>query len=413
MTPTPRAVRAALAALPLAALAACTATAPRGAATPEARALDTLAPRALAVAAERYRRAALAHDPARGIPRSTNPDGTWRVVGVSDWTSGFFPGTLWQLAEHTGDAALRAQAERWTTPLAAITSGRTDHDLGFQFMSSLGRALRVTGDERWRAPLLGAARTLAARFDPRVGAIRSWDWGTWQYPVIVDNLMNLELLTWAARSGGDPAWAGIARAHADRTLRDHVRPDWSTFHVVEYDSVTGAVRRKQTRQGFADSSTWARGQAWAIHGYTMMARETGDARYADAARSLADRVLPRLPSDHVPCWDYDAPDCPAGAPRDASAAAIMAGALLELGPRVGGDDGARYVAAAERMLASLASPAYLAPAGMASLLAHATGDLPQNGEIDVGIAYADYYFVEALRRWLDLRRSSTVDRRRP
>lgn len=364
-------------------------------------ALDTLARGALAFAAEQYRRTAGALDPAAGYPRSTRADGAWRTVAIHDWTSGFFPGTLWQLAEHTGEPALRAQAERWTWPLEAITRGRYDHDLGFQYFTSFGNAYRITGDARFRAPLLDAARHLAGRHDPRVGLIRSWSWGEWRYPVIVDNLMNLELLLWAADHGGDPAWERIARGHADRTIQNHLRPDGGSFHVVDYDPATGQVLRRMTRQGFADTSTWARGQAWGIYGYTMLHRETGDERYLRTARRLGDYALARLPADHVPCWDYQAPGCPDRAPRDASAAAVMASAFLELGARVGGAPGDRYRRAAERMLVSLASPPYLARGtGARSVLLHSVGDLPRNGEVDVGISYADYYFVEALVRYL-------------
>lgn len=366
--------------------------------------LDTLARDALAFAAVQYWRAATTHDPANGIPRSTAPDGSWRTVDIHDWTSGFFAGTLWRLADEAGDDTLRAQAARWTLPLAAITSGQFDHDLGFQYETSFGNALRVTGDARWRAPLLDAAAHLATRYDTRVGAIRSWSWGEWKYPVIIDNLMNLELLLRGTREGGDTSWARIARDHGDRTMHEHVRADGSTFHVVDYDPATGTVLRRMTRQGYADSSTWARGQAWAIYGYTMLHRETGDARYLQAARRLADWALAHVPADGVPCWDYDAPSCPQGTERDASAAAIMASALLELGPAVGGTAGERYRQAAARTLTTLASPAYLARGTTsAAVLLHSVGDHPRDSEVDVGITYADYYFVEALQRWLALR----------
>ena len=377
------------------------------AADPAAARLDTLARDALDFARGQYTRAAVALDPARGIPRSTAPDGSWRVVDIHDWTSGFFAGTLWRLAEVDGDPALRMQAAQWTLPLAPITSGRYDHDLGFQYNTSFGNAWRITHDTSWRDHLLDAARHLAARYDPRVGAIRSWSWGEWRYPVIIDNLMNLELLLRGAREGGDTSWVRIARDHADRTLRDHVRPDGSTFHVVDYDPGTGAVVRRMTRQGYADSSTWARGQAWVIYGFTMLHRETREPRYLAAATRLADRALARVPADGVPCWDYDAPGCPDTAPRDASAAAIMASALLELGPMVGGADGERYRTAAMRTLTTLASPAYLARGTpSAAILRHSVGDHPRDSEIDVGIVYADYYFVEALQRWLQSRQAT-------
>jgi uncharacterized protein YyaL (SSP411 family) len=366
--------------------------------------LEHSARRALAFAAEQYRRAATTLDPAAGYPRSTRPDDTWRTVRIDDWTSGFFPGTLWLLADYTGDTVLRAEAERWTWPLAAITAGNYDHDLGFQYLSSFGNAYRVTGDERFREPLLDAAAHLARRFSPAVGAIRSWSWGEWQYPVIIDNLMNLELLLRAARLGGDTAWVRMARSHADRTLENHLRSDGGSFHVVDYSPENGTVLARMTRQGLADSTTWARGQAWGIYGYTMLHRYTGDVRYLIAARQLADYVLPRLPADHIPCWDYQAPGCPATAPRDASAAAIMAAALPELAARTGGEDAVRYQAAAERMLEALTSPAYLAlGTSTPSILRHAVGDLPRGTEVGAGIVYADYYFVEALLRYLGRR----------
>lgn len=266
----------------------------------------------------------------------------------------------------------------------------------------------MTGDERFHAPLLDAAAHLAGRYDPRVGLVRSWSWGEWRYPVIIDNLMNLELLLWGARHGGDPVWARVAAHHADLTIANHVRGDGSTFHLVDYDPATGRVLRRMTRQGFTDSSTWARGQAWAIYGYTMLHRETGDPRYLRTARTLADYVLPRLPADQVPCWDYQVPRCPDGAERDASAAAIMASALLELGDRVGDAAGARYRGAAMRMLTALSGPPYLARGTASrSVLLHAVGDHPRGSEIDVGINYADYYYVEALLRY---RRSRAAPR---
>ena len=371
--------------------------------------LDVAARAALDSAASRYRRSARALDPAAGYPRSTNTDGSWRSVPRSDWTSGFFPGTLWYLHEYTRDPELRTQAERWTQPLAAITSGSYDHDLGFQYYTSFGNALRITGDARFRVPLLDAAGKLAGRFDPRVGAIRSWSWGEWRYPVIVDNMMNLELLFWGAAHGGEARWRDIARGHADKTLANHVRADGGSFHVVDYDPATGSVTRRMTRQGFADSSTWARGQAWAIYGFTMAYRETRDPRYLATARRGVEYVVARLPADGVPCWDYQAPGCPQSAPRDASAAAIMASALLELSTLTTGAEAGRHRATAERMLTALTSSAYLGQgASQQSILVHAVGDLPRNGEVDVGINYADYYLVEALLRYLELRGAANV-----
>ncbi len=368
--------------------------------------LDSLAVQSLSFAQQQYRAAAAAYDPAKGYARSTGPDGSWRTRGINEWTSGFFPGVLWQLYAYTGDPALREQAERWTLPLAAIPNGKYSHDLGFQFNTSFGNAYRFTGDQRFLPPVLNAARLLAARFNPPVGAIKSWDWMDPKrpYPVIVDNMMNLELLFWAARKGGDQEWPRLAVKHAQTTIANHLRADGGSYHVVVFDPNTGAALERITHQGFADSSTWARGQAWLIYGFTMAYRETHDARFLQTARQVSDYALARLPADHVPCWDYQAPGCPETAERDASAAAIMASGLLELSTHVTGSDAVRYRAAAEGILGTLASPAYLAR-GTAnqSLLLHSVGSKPGNSEVDVGMIYADYYFVEALLRYLELR----------
>jgi len=377
------------------------------AATPPgaASSLATLSVALLEQAAGRYASAAVSRDPASGFPRSADGSGKWRVTSVHDWTSGFFPGTLWYLYAATGDPALRAQAERWTRPLVEIPNGSYNHDLGFQFNSSFGNAYRFTGDTAWRAPALNAARLLAGRFNPAVGAIKSWDWtGADQpYPVIADNMMNLELLFWGAEQpGGDPEWRTIALRHARTTIANHLRPDGGSFHVVVFDPTTGAVRARITNQGFADSSTWARGQAWLTYGFTMAYREVGEPEFLLTAQRVADYAIARLPADGIPCWDYQAPGCPDSTPRDASAAAITASALLELSTFIADADARRYRRTAERILASLASPAYLRPSPAEPLLAHSVGSLPGKSEVDVSLIYADYYFVEALLRWREL-----------
>lgn len=387
-------------------LAGCVPALPPAAAPPApvGPGLEELAHSALQFAATQYLQTARSLDPADGYPRATRTDGTWARVSINDWTSGFFPGTLWYLYEYTRDPELRAQAERWTLPLADIPRGRYDHDLGFQFFNSFGNAYHITGEERFREPVLRASRLLAARFSPAVGAIKSWDDPTqWSYPVIVDNMMNLEMLFWAARHGGDPGWRALAVRHAETTIEQHLRPDGGSFHVVDFDPGTGRALRRVTHQGSADSSTWGRGQAWLTYGLTMAYRETGDERFLRTARRAADYALARLPGDHVPCWDYQAAGCPESAERDASAAAITASALLELSTHVAGREGARYRQAAEAILASLASERYLARGSSApSILLHSVGHRPAGTEIDVGIVYADYYFTEALLRYLEL-----------
>lgn len=342
-----------------------------------------------------------------GFPRTTDK-GEVVMVGPGDWTAGFFPGSLWYLYEHTGDAKWRLAAADYTTRTAPAKFDKSQHDLGFMLGAGYGNGYRLTGDPAYRDALLAGATTLVTRFNPKVGSIQSWDlWknSSWAFPVIVDNLMNLELLTWAARSAVEPRYRDIAVTHADTTLRNHFRPDGSSYHLVDYDPQTGKIRSRVTVQGNADASSWARGQAWALYGYTMMYRETKKEDYLRQAHKIAAFFMqhPRLPADKVPYWDFDDQAIP-NAPRDSSAAAIVASSLLELASFSNPEQGRAYRAFAEAQLRSLASPAYLASGGEGGndnggfLLKHATGHKPAGKEIDVPLNYADYYFLEALLR---------------
>jgi hypothetical protein len=266
--------------------------------------------------------------------------------------------------------------------------------------SSFGNSYKVHPSPETKAILLQSARTLSTRFNPAVGCIRSWDRRKWPFPVIIDNLMNLELLLWASENGGSPEMRQIAISHAEHTMRNHVRADGSTFHVISYDTTTGSVLERVTHQGAADSSTWSRGQAWAINGFTMVYRYTHDPKFLETARRVADYFLAHLPADHVPYWDFQAPGIP-NEPRDASAAAIAASGLVELSRMVKGPDAERYRTAAGEILRSLSSPPYLAvDRGTRGVLRHATGHAPAKSEIDVSLIYADYYYIEAALRWL-------------
>ncbi len=335
------------------------------------------------------------------LPRSFE-NNRRRMVGPKDWTSGFFPGALWYLYEYTNDPKWKVAAHDYTTRLEPIKDFRDHHDVGFMLGCSYGNGYRLTGDPAYRAVLIQGARSLATRFKPEVGAIRSWDFGRWKYPVIVDNMMNLELLTWAARESGETQLHEIARQHADKTRQHHFRPDGSSYHLVDYDPATGTVLKKQTVQGFADNSAWARGQAWGLYGFTMMYRETRQPEYLAQAGSIARFILnhPRLPADKIPYWDFDAPNIP-DAPRDTSAAAIMAAALLELEGFVSPAFGRQCRELARQQLLSLSAPPYLGTVGANGgfLLNHAVGHIPEKHEIDVPIIYADYYFLEALLRY--------------
>ncbi|HEX8327110.1 MAG TPA: glycoside hydrolase family 88 protein [Hymenobacter sp.] len=340
-------------------------------------------------------------DPAK-YPRSSNADGSFSAVASSDWTSGFFPGSLWYLYEYTKDKKWEAEARRWTAGLEKEQFNRGTHDLGFMLYCSYGNGLRLTNDPAYRAVLLAGAKSLMTRFNPRVGAIKSWDTKQWQYPVIVDNMMNLELLFWATKASGDSSYYKAAVTHALTTMKNHFRPDNSSYHVVNYDTLTGRVLARETAQGFANESAWARGQAWGLYGYTATYRATKDRRFLAQAQRIADFFLhhPALPADKVPYWDFNVPTPgPANEPRDASAAAIAASGLLELS-QYAGKQGAEYKQAALQILESLSSPNYLAKPGTNNdfVLMHSTGHKPAKSEMDVPLVYADYYYIEGLLR---------------
>lgn len=355
-----------------------------------------------ALAATQYK-VLMQQTPADRMPK-TYDAGKQKVV-TSDtrwWCSGFYPGALLYIYEYTGDTAILGEARKRLLLLEKEKHYTGNHDLGFMMYCSFGNAYRLTGEQRYKHTIDTAALSLATRYRPSVKAIQSWDSSkNFKCPVIIDNMMNLELLEWVARNGGSKHLDSIAVNHANTTLRNHFRPDYSCYHVVDYNLATGGIRRKGTWQGYADSSSWSRGQGWALYGYTMMYRFTRDKRYLEQARHIAAFLLhhPRMPEDGVPYWDFDAPDIP-DAPHDASAAAVMASALLELGQY----DAAKkkhYVQAAEKMLRSLSSDTYRAKAGSNGgfLLMHSVGALPFKGEVDVPLTYADYYFLEALLRY--------------
>jgi len=338
------------------------------------------------------------------IPR-TFENGKLKTVAPKDWTSGFFAGSLWYIYEFSNDPKWLAAATDYTVRLESIKDYRSSHDVGFMLGCSYGNGYRLTRNPAYRDVMLEGAATLATRFDPKVGLLRSWDHGTWNYPVIIDNMMNLEFLMSATRESKETRFREISISHADKTLRNHFRTDSSSFHVVDYNPANGEVLARKTHQGAADDSAWARGQGWALYGYTMMFRETSNPAYLAQARKVADFILkhPRLPADKIPYWDFDAPGIPE-APRDASAAAVMSSALIELSTMVAGDPGKPYLELARQQLLSLSSPAYLAKAGDNGnfILMHSVGNLPAKSEIDVPLSYADYYYLEALLRYRNL-----------
>jgi unsaturated chondroitin disaccharide hydrolase len=337
------------------------------------------------------------------LPRTINADGILKTSDSRWWTSGFYPGCLWYLYEYTKDEAIRTDAAEMTARVEREKFTTNNHDVGFMIYCSFGNGLRLTGEEKYNEVLLTGARSLSTRFRPNIGCIQSWGSRKgWQCPVIIDNMMNLELLMWAFKKSGDSSFYKIAVSHADTTIKYHFRSDYSTFHVVSYDTITGKVEARQTAQGFADSSAWSRGQSWGLYGYTMMYRETGLDRYLQQARHIAGFLInnPNLPEDKIPYWDYNAPGIP-DATRDASAGAIMASALIELSSFVDKEEGKKYLKVAETQIRTLASPFYRAKLGENGnfVLMHSVGSIPGNSEVDVPLTYADYYFIEAMMRY--------------
>jgi unsaturated chondroitin disaccharide hydrolase len=330
-------------------------------------------------------------------PRSIE-NGKLKLVKSADWTSGFFSGELWLLYEYTGKQQWLTEARKYTALIEGQQFNGTTHDLGFMIYRSFGNGYRLTGDTAYRKVIIQAAKTLSKRFNPVAGVIRSWDFtmDKWQYPVIIDNMMNLELLFEATTLTGDSSFYKIAVAHANTTIKNHFRTNYSSYHVVDYDPATGAVRQKNTAQGYSDSSSWARGQAWGLYGYTMCYRETKDIVYLQQAQHIANYILSNLPADKIPYWDYNAPGIP-NEPRDASAACITAAALYELATYTGNNS--TYTKTADKILSELVKN-YLSPAKQNSgfILLHSTGHKPAKSEIDVPLIYADYYFLEALLR---------------
>lgn len=344
------------------------------------------------------------------FPRSIHADGSYRLENAKDWTSGFYPGSMWLAYDLTGDEALASEARKYTNRLEDIQYYTGNHDIGFMMFCSYGHALRLKPESKDKQILVNSSESLCKRFSPEVGLIRSWDFGDWSYPVIIDNMMNLEMLFWASEQTGNSKYRDIAIAHADKTLKNHFREDMTSYHVVSYAVPSGKVESKGTFQGYSDSSAWARGQAWGVYGYTMCYRFTQNPVYLEAAHKIAQFIMNNRPSenDFIPYWDYNAPDIP-NAPRDASAAAVTASALLELNGYTEDKNLSNdYTAYAENILKQLSSSDYLAKEkeNKGYILLHSVGSFPHNSEVDVPLNYADYYYLEAMKRYKDLKKFS-------
>ncbi|CAN5688450.1 glycoside hydrolase family 88 protein [soil metagenome] len=340
-------------------------------------------------------------DSPRFFPRTFEHD-TLKLVASKDWTSGFWPGILWMMYENSGKEIFNTNARYYTSLMVKELTNNDSHDVGFKVYCSYGQAYRLTNEAVYKEAIIKAAATLCTRFNSRIGCIRSWNAKGraigWAYPVIIDNMMNLELLFEATKLSNDSTFYNIAVSHANTTLKNHYRANFSSYHVVDYDTATGNVIKKNTAQGYADESSWARGQAWGLYGFTMCYRETNNPVYLQQAEAIAGYILnnPNLPADMIPYWDYDMPD-KSTAPRDVSAATITASALYELSGY--SKNSKKYLQAANKILnnviKSYRSPL---PSNHGFILLHSTGHKPVDSEVDVPIIYADYYYLEALMR---------------
>lgn len=338
------------------------------------------------------------------IPRSIGLNKKhWSMVDIHDWTSGFWSGILWYDYEVSHDDEIKVKAMKYTDCLFPLLSSehKNDHDIGFQIFCSFGNAYRLTKNEIYKKAILAGANKLAGLYNPKVGTILSWPWAKdmgWPHNTIMDNMMNLEILFWAARNGGSHDLYDIAVSHAKVTMKNSFRSDGGNYHVAVYDTIDGHFIKGVTNQGYSDSSLWARGQAWAIYGYTMVYRETRDKTFLKFVEKVTDLYLQRLPVDYIPYWDFDAPNL-LKQPKDASAAAIAAAALLELSTLEDNIELARrYFEVSIRMLRELSSARYRDKEKSAFIL-HCTGNYPAKYEIDASINYADYYYIQALLRY--------------
>ncbi len=336
---------------------------------------------------------------------STYKNGGIDFVPVEDWVSGFFAGSLWYMYELTGDEFWAEKAQKHTEILEEIQYLTWHHDVGFMVYDSYGNGLRLKNIEGYDKILETTAESLCTRFHEGAGILQSWNvdrgWQAtrgWTCPVIIDNMMNLELLFEVSEMTGNDKYKNIAISHADKTLENHYREDYSTFHVVDYNPETGEVLGRCTAQGYSDDSAWARGQAWSIYGYTVAYRYTQDPRYLAQAENVYGFLFnhPNMPEDLVPYWDFNCPDIP-NTNKDVSSASIIASSLYELHYMTGK---AEYKETADKMVESLSKAPYRAEQGTNGgfILTQSVGSIPHGSNIGVPLNYADYYLLEALVR---------------
>jgi unsaturated chondroitin disaccharide hydrolase len=332
-------------------------------------------------------------------PVSGGDSGTWTTRSPSDiaegWTSGFFPGQLWLLYQATGSTKWLDAAQAWTAPLATQAAGRPfdPTDIGFIIGTSFGNGYRLTGNPDYKSVLMETGNSLSTLYNPQVGAVQSWTFPQYHFPVIIDSMMTLGPLQWSG--SGNSTWAGIAATHAQTVTANLVRRDGSTYQLSDFNPATGAPESPQYYQtgGLSATSVWARGQAWALYGFVQAYQTSDNPAFLQTAEDVANYFVGQLVADRtwIPPWDFDAP---MGAPVDTSAAAIAADGLVMLST-VAGTMGASYLLDAENILGALSS--YLdtgSPNGESVLI----DGFPGNGGTNTALIYGDYYFTEALLR---------------
>ena len=335
----------------------------------------------------------------QGIIPYTSKEGRYFASpydGNSWWTGGFWPGLMWQLWHATGEEVYRREALR-VEELLTAEFRRFDllnHDVGFMYLLSTGAHYRLTGDAQACSDTLHAATLLAGRFNPN-GFIRAWPQRERAGYAIIDCMMNLSLLYWASEQTGDPRFEQIARIHADTTIREFLREDGSSCHIVIFDPATGKALDRPAGQGYAPGSSWSRGQAWALYGFTLSGINTGEQRYIDAARRCAAYFIAHIREDGLTDSDFCQPKDEERI--DNIAGACAACGLLELADLVGGEEGEGYRAAAMRLLHALDELCADWSDDAPGILQKCTASYHDDGAgRHINILYGDYFFVEAL-----------------
>jgi unsaturated chondroitin disaccharide hydrolase len=365
--------------------------------TPCAQKLDSLVEHGLQFAHKQLNSTVSEMGDSTNYPKRTNETGKWNIIKPYSWLAGFFPGCLWHMYRWTLDSTWKSLAEKWMVRLERQKNNIRDTDMGFLIFYSFGNGYRITQNETYKEVLLQAARSLAMRYNHIVKCMKSW--GFYTFPVIIDHMMVLELLFWASKNGGESELYDIAKNQALRTMKDHVRSDGSTYQIVDYDPTTGEIIEKATKQGYSTESTWSRGQAWGLYGFTMTYRYTEEPLFLETAQKIANYYIDHLPEDYIPYWDFNAPNIPDEV-KDVSAATVAAAGLLELVSFVAeGKDRRKYLNAACNTIGSLCSSYMTKGTNRSGILLHACQSRPQDKDIDVSAINADYYFIEALMRY--------------